>query len=81
MKSDFGYYIVVMAFNASAHGFQWNRHFKNSFFQCMSVEYFSLFLFLQFLYQCFLVFRLLVCSVLLLLDDLFVLMQLEMAFS
>ena len=55
MKNAIGYYILICG--AFADGFCWNGHFNNSFFQCMSMEYFSVYLcFLLFLYQCFLVF-------------------------
>ena len=47
--------------SAFAGGFCWNGRFNNSFFQCMSMEYLC---FLWFLYQCFLVFWLLVFYVL-----------------
>ena len=55
-------WILYFDCSAFADGFCWNGHFNNSFFQCMSMEYFSVYLyFLWFLYQCFLVFWLLLC--------------------
>ena len=78
MTNAFGYYVVI-AVSAFADGFGWNGHPNYSLFQCLSMEYVSVYLcFHRFLYQCFLVFRLLVlCPWLsLLLDVLFFLIQL-----
>ena len=58
-------WILYFDCSAFADSFCWNGHFNNSFFQCMSMDYFSVYLcFLWFLYQCFLVFWLLVFYVL-----------------
>ena len=59
------HWILCFDCSAFADGFGWNGHFNNSFFQCMSMEYFPVYLcFLWCLYQCFLVFWLLVFYVL-----------------
>ena len=59
------HWILYFDCSAFADGFCWNEHFNNSFFQCMSMEYFCVYLhFLWCLNQCFLVFWLLVFYVL-----------------
>lgn len=64
MKNAIEYYFVI-AVRVFVDDFGWNGPFNSSLFQCMSVEQFSVYLcFLWFLYQCFLVFRLLVFYVL-----------------
>ena len=56
MKNSIVYYVVIVV-SAFADGFGWNGHPNYSLFQCLSMEYVSVYLcFIWFLYQRFLVF-------------------------